>query len=162
MAIGWFIVPYKRDLIRPRPTRYCAMDDFTAAIRADGGDWAETEVLGDRAIVKARAKEATLDKIASVYKRLPVDRLGDSLTSQPAEVKTALIDELENMGYSQAELQRQFARDLGNYTLGDVLRFAAGRRLKPRYDAATDAIVCDGIEQACRSVESVDEEVKEK
>ena len=71
MALAWFICPYKRmtrDVggvptpVVP-PTRYCAMDDFTALIRADGGDWHETEILGDHALVKVRAAPATLTTI---------------------------------------------------------------------------------------------------
>ena len=46
MPIAWFICPYKQRPAPKRNFRYCAMDDLTAVIRADGGDWSETEVLG--------------------------------------------------------------------------------------------------------------------
>jgi hypothetical protein len=62
------------------------------------------------------------------------------------------------MGYSLAEIAAVMPAT-GNWssiTLGQVLRFAASRRLKPRYDAPSDTIVCDGAIQECRSVASVD------
>lgn len=73
MATAFFIAPYKRDLSFPGPARYCAMDDFTPLIRTDGGDWAEAEIVGNRAIVKVRASDATLNTIASepTFARLP-------------------------------------------------------------------------------------------
>jgi hypothetical protein len=39
------------------------MNDFTADIRADGGDWSEAEIDGNKAIVKVRAKPGTLNQI---------------------------------------------------------------------------------------------------
>ena len=54
----------------------------------------------------------------------------------------------------------RFPNDLGTYTLRDILVFYAKRRLKPRYDKNTDTIYIDGIEQKCRSLESVDAEVQ--
>ena len=58
MAYGWFVVPYtRRNPGQVPPERYCSMDDFTALIRAAGGDWDETEILGDAALVKAPARD---------------------------------------------------------------------------------------------------------
>lgn len=161
MAIGWYVVPYKRRLDAERPTRYCSMDDHTATILAAGGAWSETEVLGDRAIVKVRATPAVLTGLNGVagFIRLPKDILDDSLASLSAGVKTAIRNELQSAGYTLAEIQARFGTDLGQYTLRDVLRFFASRRLKPRYDAGTDTIILDGPEQACRDVEDVDGEV---
>jgi hypothetical protein len=139
------------------------MNDYTVDIRTYGGDWTETEVLGNRAIVKVRAPAAVLNALNAVagFKRVPKDRLDDSLADLPAGVKQALRNELEDMGYTVAEIQERFGGDIGQYTLRQVLRFAARRRRKPRYDAATDTIYADGIVQACRSIESVDAEVTE-
>lgn len=158
MAVGWYIVPYKRDT-RWRAARYPEIDDYTDQIQAAGGRWAETEVLGNRCLVKVRAPTAVLDALDGVYKRLPKDRLDDSLADLPAGVKQALKDEALDMGYSVAELRARFPGDLGDYTLRDVLRFMATRRLKPRYDSETDSIILDGVAQACRRVDSVDTEV---
>lgn len=158
MAIGWYIVPYKRHPVLDR-TRYPAIDDYTAQLLEHGGTWAETEVLGNRCIVKVRAPAAVLQVLDGLYKRIPKDRLDDSLADLPAAIKRALRDELEDMGYSLAEIRARFGDDLGAYTLRDVLRFAASRRRKPRWDAETDEIVLDGEVQGCRPVEDVDREV---
>lgn len=160
MALTWFICPYKPRPSKPR-FRYCAMDDFTPQIRADGGDWHETEVLGNRAVVKVRALLVTLTTIAATpgFQRMPKDHLDDSLSDLSPLARQEILDQLEAMGYSLAEIQAALGNDLGTKTLREVLRFAATRRLKPRYDAGTATIVLDGPIQACRSVESVDEAV---
>jgi hypothetical protein len=139
------------------------MDDFTDQILADGGAWSEVEVLGDRAIVKVRANLETLLAIAGTagFRRLPKDRLDDSLSSLSSGVKLALRNELIDAGYSLAEIQERLGADLGSKTLRDVLRFAASRRRKPRYDQATDTIVCDGPEQGCRDIADVEREVSD-
>lgn len=161
MAIGWYIVPYKRRTDAATPTRYCSMDDHTAAILAVGGAWSETEVLGDRAIVKVRATPAILSQLNGVagFRRLPKDLLGDSLASLSAGAKTAIRNELTDAGYTLAEIQARFGSDLGQYTLRDVLRFFASRRLKPRYDAGTDTIILDGSVQVCRDIDDVDGDI---
>lgn len=159
--IGWYIVPYKQRLGQHWPTRYCAMDDYTEEIVESGGWWSETEVLGDRAIVKVRARRAVLNALDVVFKRLPKSRLDDSLADLSSKVKQAIKSELLDMGYSVSEILERLPGDLGDYTLRGVLRFMARRRLKPRYDSETDMIVLDGPVQECRSVESVDGEVTE-
>ena len=161
--IGWYIAPYKikqEVLDGLHNMRYCAMDDYTSIIFGEGGNWTETEILGNRAIVKVRASETTLTMLNGIFRRIPKDRLDDPLSDLPVAVKTALKNEALDMGYTIAELQERFPNDLGTYTLRDVLRFYAKRRLKPRYIASTDEIKIDGIEQVCKSIESVDAEVQ--
>lgn len=162
MALAWFICTYKRRVGASRPTRYCAMDDFTDTIRADGGDWAESEVLGNRAIVKVRASEATLTTIAGAvgFVRLPADRLADLLVSLNRAQLAALRAQLNDMGYDDTKIDASLGVNLSIRTLGDVLRFAASRRLKPRYDAGQDLIVLDGPVQTCKSIDIVDQEVR--
>jgi len=162
MAIGWFIVPYKRRLNAPRPTRYCAMDDATTIIEANGGKWTETEILGDRALVKVRAPSAILETIAQQpnVRRVPLDRLNDPLSSLPNNVRNALKNEITDAGYTIQEVNASFP-NLADHTLGDVLRFMASRRKKPRYDVGTDTFMLDGIDQPCRSVDEVDGEIIE-
>jgi len=63
-VIGYFLCPYKRSLIIPRQ-RYCAMNDFHAQIRADGGAWSESEVAGNQAVVKISASASLLAIIAA-------------------------------------------------------------------------------------------------
>ncbi len=158
MPIGWFIVPYKRRIGHPRPIRYCAMDDYTVAIVEAGGEWAEIEVLGDRAIVKVSAIPAVLAVLNAVpgFKRQPKDNLADSLSSLSTGAKADLRNELQDAGYASAEIRSQFGNDLGQHALGDVLRFMASRRRKPRYDPLTDEIVLDGPEQDCDSIDDLD------
>jgi hypothetical protein len=100
-----------------------------------------------------------LTALNGVYKRLPKDRLNDSLADLPPAVKSAIRDELLDMGYSLAELRERFGDDLSAYTLRDVLRFAARRRRAARWDREANEIVLDGPIAVCRSVKSVDKEV---
>lgn len=161
MPIAWYIVPYARGRFPGGNElyRYTAIDYYTSQIRSDGGDWSETEVLGDRAIVKVRASNSTLTTLDSKYKRLPKDRLDDSLSDLPVGVKQEIKDEILDMGYTVEEIQNKFGNDLGQFTLRDVLKFMTTRRLKPR-KVDEDTIVCDGIVQRCRSLESVDSTVQ--
>ncbi len=166
--IAWYIVPYKYDMSPGGPgggllrnCRYCAMNDYTPQIHAVGGDWTETEILGNRAIVKLRASEKLINQADAVFKRIPKDELDVSLSDLPIVVKTALKNEILDQGYSVVEVQARFGNDLGNYTLRQVLRFMATRRKKSRYDPQADEIVLDGPDQQCRSIESVDTEVVE-
>lgn len=161
--IGWYIAPYKNIARTPggnKTKRYCAMKDYKSSIWADGGTWGYTEVLGNRAIVKVRASEETLNILNGVFKRIPKDRLDDSLSDLPSGVKQALKNEAIDMGYTIAELQERFPNDLGTYTLKQFLKFLATRRLKPRYDPVTDTVIVDGIIQVCRPLEDVDAEVQ--
>ena len=64
MAVAYFLCPYKRSLIMER-ARYCVMDDFTRQIRAEGGDWSESEVADNQAVVKVRASAALLSVIGA-------------------------------------------------------------------------------------------------
>ena len=162
MSLAWFLAPYKR-LVGNRVRRYCAMDDFTAMILADKGAWAETEVLGDMALVKVRASDNTLTKIESTegFQRIPLHAsLTDSMSDLSVAQKTAIVNKITALGYLASEIQSKVGTDIGAKTLGDVLKFIATRRLKPRYDSASDTIVLDGDVQACRSVESVNAEVE--
>lgn len=163
MALAWFICPYKRKNpgVTP-PVRYCAMDDFTTVIRADGGDWDETEILGNHAIVKVRAASTTLTTInaAAGFIRIPnhVD-LSDTLGDLTAGQRNALHDKAIELGYSQAEIDAALPANWAAVTLRQVLNFLATRRLKPRYDSNTDAIILDGAEQPVKSVDLVHDTV---
>ncbi len=163
MAIGWYITPYNRRPGHGLPTRYCAMDDHTSIIRSSSGAWAESEVLGNLAIVKVRSPGEILtflDEQPGFY-RLPRNRLNDSLSSLSGAVRTQMRDRLLTAGYTIEEIRAAFDGGLENYTFRDYLRFFARRRLKPRYDRSEDEIVLDGPVQECRSIERVDEEITE-
>lgn len=162
--IAWYIAPYKIRQGRPdglHNVRYCAMDDYTdSIIYTDKGNWSESEVLGNRAIVKVKASPLTLTVLNGVFTRLPRDGLDDSLSAVSIADKAVLKNEGLDMGYSNTEWNKAFPNNLGTYKLKNILHFYTKRRLKPRYDANTDTSYVDGIEQKCRSIESVDSEVQ--
>lgn len=164
MAYGWFVVPYKRRNpgVTP-PERYCSMDDFTVLIRADGGDWDETEILGDAALVKVRASAATLAIISGTSGVFTIPsrffRLEDSLADLTAGERNQIQNAIVSLGYSQAELDAGMGSTLTAWrskTLADLFAVAAARRLKPRYNGGADLIVCDGPVQPVKSVALVD------
>lgn len=163
MAIGWYIAPYNittRDVSSfPNNVRYCAMKDYNNIIRADGGTWSETEVLGDRAVVKVRASSLTLSILDGVFTRMPKDEIEDSLAAVSIADKAVLKVEGLDMGYTNTEWEKDFPNNLGTYQLKDVLNFYTKRRLKPRYDYVAKTIKVDGIEQKCKSIEAVDAKV---
>lgn len=158
--IAWFVVPYTYIMRGRRHIRYPAIDDYTQQIRAEEGRWAETEVLGDQCLVKVRASAETLTELSKVYERMPAANIDDSLSATSIAEREQLLAICLDAGYSQAEIDKELENDLAVKTMGDVLRFLATRRLKPRYDAETEEIVLDGPEQRCKSIESVDAEVR--
>lgn len=154
--IGFFICPYKSRLgAGGRKVRYCAMDDHTAAIKRGG--WSESEILGDRAIVKVSDSKAVIDSITACTK-LPLNDLKSSLNSITSEQLTSIHDEILDEGYSQEELDSAIP-DLKSSTLETVLKFMATRRLQPRYDFVGDKIVLDGPVQPVKSIDILDKEV---
>lgn len=149
MAIGWFICEYK--IVTNRPNfRYCAMDDFTATIRAEGGAWAESEVLGGYAIVKVRANVDTLTTIGGTtgfYRITNHWLLSDILSDLTTTQRNAINTRLLAMGYTQAEIDAVMGANLSAWrgkTFLQLLNFAAQRRLTPRFDTNLQQIVLDG------------------
>lgn len=164
MSIGWYIVPYIRDTDPgcPGPTRMCEIEIYRQQIIDAGGAYSITEVLGNRGVVKIKASDGVLNAIAAVFQRMPKNVLTDSLSDLSIAAKTKIKNELLDMGYSLSEIKTKFGPnvDLGSYTLKDVLKFMAKRRLKPRYIIATDEILVDGIVQGCTPIEFVDSKVQ--
>lgn len=164
MPIAWFICPMKRRTPPPgwKLLRYCAMNDFTPQINADGGSWAETEILNGWAVVKVKASDTTLSTIAGTtgFHRLPKNLLTASLSDLTTAQKNAIKNKLEDIGYSLTEIKDALGNDIGSKTLADVLKFAAKRRLLHRLDEATDTVIYDGSEQPVRTIESVEEAVQ--
>lgn len=163
MAIAWFICPYVRRVDPSRAIRYPAMDDFTAAVVADGGAWAETEVLGNAALCKVRASAATLATIGAAvsFTTIPLHTvLTDTLGDLTAGQRTAIANKLQALGYPLAEIRTVMpSGGWGAITLGQVLRFIARRRLTPRYDRGADTITLDGVQVTPKSVDLVAAEV---
>ena len=164
MAIktAWYICPYKREKAFPpsKYSRYCAMCDYSKNIKIDGGGWAETEVLGNRAIVKVKAEEATLIILDGVFKRIPKDSLADSLADLSPTIKQALKNEILDMGYTVQEIQDRLPNDIGTYTLKDILKFMTIKRRAPRFVEAIDDVIFDGAESQCISITDIDKKVR--
>ncbi len=160
MPIAWFLCPYQRLTTGAglrKPIRYCVMADFTDQIRADGGDWREVEILGNRAIAKVRASDATLTTIAGTptFRRIPTAILDDPLSTLTAGQRTAIRNEILDAGYTTQELNDRFP-NLAQATLRQALKFLATRRVRPRYDSATDSIVLDGPLDTCGDIDQID------
>lgn len=159
MPVAYYIIPYTR--IVP-PTNGLLAErtlDLNVTAPSLAGQWREVEVLGNRAIVKINAGAGALAQLDAAYKRLPKNALNDPLSDLSAGVITALRNELLDMGYTNTEINNRFAGNLDEYTLGDVLRFIATRRRKPRYDMPTDEIIYDGTVVACEDVDALDRAV---
>lgn len=161
MAYAWFICGYKLKPNRPH-MRYCAMDDFTAQIQADGGSWAESEVLGGYAVVKVRANAGTLTTIAGAagFQRIPTHWvLTDTWSDLTSAQRTAIQNKALALGYTQAEIDAVMGNTLALWrqkTLGQLLRFIAQRRLLARWDDVQGQIVLDGEAVACEPIANVD------
>lgn len=165
MPTAWFLTIYKTGRkVWGRPTRYCAMDDFTELIFSGGGNWSETEVLGNYALVKVRASVALLSTIADApgFYRVPVARLTETFGSLSQQTLLALRNRVIAMGYTAEEISAALPANWRQITLGQLARFIASRRLKPRYDAVSGTIVLDGIVQTCKDPAIVDTEIPDE
>lgn len=152
MPVAWYIVPYSVARHHGRLARRCAI-----YAQLPTGGWAETEVAGDRAIVKVSASAGVLTTLNSLYTRLPKNALDTSLSDLTNGQKLALRDELEAQGYTLAEIQARFGNDLGASTLGDVLRFMTRRRYRLKPNATDDGFERDGSrEEPCTPIADVD------
>lgn len=166
MALGWFVVPYKRRLPLTLAARYCVIDDLTAQILSEGGEWDETEILGDKALVKVRAAQATLTLVSNIAGVFTIPQkwieMQDSLSNMTAGERNQLQSAVLSLGYTQAELDAAMGSTLAQWrthVLGDLLNMAATRRLQPRYDSATDTIFVDGPIQPVKPPQKVADKV---
>jgi hypothetical protein len=143
-----------------RPARYCAMDDYTARIEKDNGKWAESEVLGQYAIVKVRAEEETLESIAGeeTFVSIAVSGLDDPMSSLDDEELTAIRAAVLTMGYTEDEIASSLG-EMAKCTLGEVLAFCASRRAVLAYDGPSEKMVSTGEYKECRSISNVDKAV---
>ena len=162
MAYAWFFCPYRRDAAADNPARYIALDEYSVAIKAEGGAWDGTEVLGGWALCKVRASEAmlaTLDGVTGFIRISTAYQLDVLLSDLTTEQQDNLKTRVRAMGYTPAEIVAAFPNPLGTYTLGALLNFIASRRTLGRWDAGTSAFVYDGAVQPVRPVENVDRAV---
>jgi len=158
MPIAWFICLYKlsEQRVLGKPVRYCAMDDFTQdIIYKDKGNWAESEILGNKAVVKVSASEETIKKVSETkdFEQLDITDIKATLT---VEQQTDITSKAVGIGYTTADIS---AKSL--VTQKDALELLTSYRRKPRYDADTDTVILDGVVQVCRSIDDVDSAVRE-
>lgn len=166
--MGWFVAPY-RESTRvfidaegndvEKGFRHPAIFFFMDQIRADGGKWSAAECLGNYCVAKVRASSTTLAAINADQGvlRIPKTHLDDRLDDLTQQQKLWIRDKLLELGYTLQEIMDRFGDDLGQYTLGDVLRFVLTRRFKPRFDRILRRFVFDGPIQHCTEVERVNE-----
>jgi len=138
------------------------MNDHNSAIQADAGAWAEVEYLGNRALVKVRATDATLDAIAAAHPTWfrfprPPGGLDTRMNQLTGAQRTALNNQALNAGYTQAEIDA--LGFTGATTLRQVGQFLLGKRKKVRFDTPTDAFVFDGAEQVPITFAALDAQV---
>jgi hypothetical protein len=168
MPIAWFVCGFwtqVKSYVGPlkairEPT---IIKNFAKTVQDEGGKMAYTEVLGDTAVFKVMANQATLDAIAvssGVFK-FPLNILNGTLVSLTTAQRTAIRNRLIQMGYPDIEITADLGSNIRTKTLGDILRFAAKRRLKPRWDADTQSVKIDGTVQECTPISYVDGKVTE-
>jgi len=166
MSVAWFIAPYTI-WVNPDPngfpkwTRRPKFLELSSQIFGDGGAWAGSEALGNVIIAKIRASDQTLNAIAALTGviRLPKNMLSHSLSDLTSQQKSTIVNKLRNMGYPLQEIRDNIGSDIGEKTLGDVLRFAARRRLTPRLDTTSGELVVDGDTRPTKSIDATDDEV---
>lgn len=161
MAVGIFIVPYTLEInpaLGPSGVyRTIPVNDFNAAIAADGGAWRESEFLGNRMLVVVRASATTLNAIgARGWFRFPVSALDNTLASLTNTQRTAIRNQITGAGYTLAELNAAHP-DLAQATLRQALTFLLRRRLRPRFDVPSQQVICDGAVQSVVPVEWLEE-----
>lgn len=142
MAIGWFIVPMAvvetiGEEGESRWHRQCDMNRHNSLIFADGGTWGESECLGDQALVKVRASDATLATIGGTpgfLRILSKIDLSEAMTDLTAGQRNVITNRLLNMGYIQSEIDQRMGSSLAQWrqkVFGDLLDMIATRRMKP-------------------------------
>lgn len=138
MPLAWFDVPMRVGLDGGQPLRYCAMNDFNAQIFGDGGDWSEVEHLGNAALVKVRASDATLALIGAEPGFFPIPtrffRLEDSFADLTAGERNQIENAVLSLGYTQGELDAAMGSTLAQWrarTLNDLLGIVASRWRRP-------------------------------
>lgn len=142
--MAWLLCQYKRDLEIPR-ARYCVIEDYYLALKADGATWGSVEVLGNHAIVKVKCSDGMLTTLRQdpLITYIPLSLLTSSLGDLTNNQINAIRTKVESLGYTTTELQQRLGNNWRTRTLGDVLRVVATRRIKPRWDRTTQAIVFD-------------------
>lgn len=169
MPVSWFISPYERDdlvdgIFILRHRRRPAVIRFLPQITADGGNLAFSEGLGDQAVCKVLASQATLDLIAAETGFLEIPRrwtrLLDSLATMTNGERNQIQNKLISLGFTQAEIDGVMGNTLAQWrthALVDLLNLFTLRRFTPR--RVGNVITLDGPQRACRPISDVDAKV---
>lgn len=145
--ISWWVGPYDRKDRPNQPGRVCSADRYTPQVHAEGGEWREVEILGNRCIFKLRSSAAVIAIYAADndFRRLPKNSLDTLLSDLTNPQKTALRNFVLGLGYTSKEINQALPNNLGTYTLRDVVRFIIKRRHNIIYNPATNTIE-EGVE----------------
>lgn len=152
MPTAWFFAPGVRQDQGPgRPGRTnLVASAYGDLLASDNGAWSAVEAYGNYFAVKVRCDSSTtLTMIAQdpSILRVPLSRLDDPTSSLTAAQRTAVLNLLSAMGFTNAEVNARFPGGWdGAYVIRDIVKFAVHRRLTPRYDSASDQIILDGAE----------------
>jgi hypothetical protein len=149
MPARWFFTPYMR--LDPHPfshQRINRMQEFTAAIHADGGEWSAFECGGgpgtDFALgiagCKVRASDATLTAISSTNgftvapaSAVELDQPLTVLTNPQRNFIERTVS--RSLGYTDAEIDTFLGgQGIESKTWGQFLDFLASRRYTPVYE----------------------------
>jgi len=151
MSTRWYLSPFVRDVTDiTKPVRYCQINDQSGVIQKAGGViFQDIEISGNHGLVFIAAPLDVHTTLASSFVPLPnlglADKFGDVLN---ASDRTGLFDKLRMLTYSSEEITSRLRTvDLSTVRFGEYLNFMRTRRLKPRYDKATDSIILDGPAQ---------------
>lgn len=126
--------------------RVSAFELYYHDLVRDGAKWRYEEIAGNRALVRAEMSDALAQTIAMDVNclPLPLNRLDQTLGELSPQARSTLQDLAVEMGYSLTEIRNRLGNNLANVTLGQLLRFLASRRIKPRYNADKTDVVFDG------------------
>lgn len=169
MPVAWFISPYERDNLTDgvfilKHRRRPVVAKHLSAIAADGGSLAWSEGLGDLAVAKVNASEATLTAISGEAGMLTVPRRWVRLIDGFGDMTNGERNQIENRllaaGFSQAEIDAAMGSTLALWrtkSLQDLLTLFTSRRLAPR--RVGNVITLDGPPLPTRPITDVDAKV---
>ena len=171
MPLAWFLVPYESNnltdgifIIRHR--RRPVTSRYLPEIVADGGAVQTSEGLGNHAVARVRASQATLDLIAAHAGVIRVPqrwlRLVDNFTDMTNGERNQIENKLLSVGFTQAEIDAALGSTLAEWrahTLHDLLNLVCSGRIESRRQGSN--IIFDGPVRPCRPVAELERLVNE-
>lgn len=148
MATYWWICRYVKAMGEfGRPfVRVSAFESYHDDLTKEGAKWRYEEIAGNRCLVRAEMSDALAQTIALDVNclPLPLKRLDQTLGELSPQARSTLQDLAVEMGYSLTEIRNRLGNNVATVTLGQLLRFLASRRIKPRYSDDKTDVVFDG------------------